>query len=61
MFAVETYAHLVVSGNLSSTLAFSLDQAEGSITALAVAICSGLHRGARHRFALSGPRKSECA
>ncbi len=51
---------LDVSRNLSSALALSPDQAEGSVAALAVALRSSVHRSARHRFARGGPRDPIC-
>ena len=45
---------LDVSRDLSSALAHSCDQAQGSLAALAVADCAGLHRRPRHRLARGG-------
>ena len=42
---------LDVSRDLSSALAHSCDQTQGSLAAMAVADCAGLHRRPRHRFA----------
>jgi Sodium/hydrogen exchanger family len=51
---------LDVSRNVSSALALSVGQAQGSIAALAVAVRPGVHRGPRHRLARGGAGDPVC-